>query len=264
MKNPRTYGNPPFRIVVVHGGPGGGGEMAPMARELQDGWGVLEPLQTETTLEGQVEELKVQLDGSADLPAVLIGFSWGAWLSFIVVARHPELAMKLVLVGSGSFESSYAKRIQTARLSRLSTEERAEHDSILELLGDPDAEGKDTAFARLGALASKTDTYDPIDWESDESDTNGGGENEFHTVLAEAQALRRTGELLELGKQVRCPVVAIHGDYDPHPVEGVRGPLSSVFDDFRVILLKNCGHKPWIERQAKDQFYDALRAELQL
>jgi len=32
---------------------------------------------------------------------------------------------------------------------------------------------------------------------------------------------------------------------------------------FRLILLKNCGHKPWIERQAREAFYSTLAAELQ-
>ena len=29
--NPRTYGDAPFRVAVIHGGPGAAGEMAPVA-----------------------------------------------------------------------------------------------------------------------------------------------------------------------------------------------------------------------------------------
>jgi pimeloyl-ACP methyl ester carboxylesterase len=57
-------------------------------------------------------------------------------------------------------------------------------------------------------------------------------------------------------------VVAIHGDYDPHPAEGVQKPLSAILENFRFILLKNCGHKPWVERQARDRFYAVLKVEL--
>lgn len=57
MKNLRKYGKPPFNIAVIHGGPGAPGEMAPVARELSSYCGVLEPLQTEASLEGQVREL---------------------------------------------------------------------------------------------------------------------------------------------------------------------------------------------------------------
>jgi len=75
MKNPRTYGKAPFNIAVIHGGPGTGGEMAPVARELASGWGVLEPFQTAVSLEGQIEELRTILEKYGDLPVTLIGFS---------------------------------------------------------------------------------------------------------------------------------------------------------------------------------------------
>ena len=84
----------------------------------------------------------------------------------------------------------------------------------------------------------------------------------FQRVWGEATELRRSGRLLALGKQLQCPLVAIHGDFDPHPAEGVQEPLAAVLERFRFILLENCGHKPWIERQAKDAFYMALEAEL--
>ncbi|MCJ7681778.1 MAG: alpha/beta hydrolase, partial [Candidatus Aminicenantes bacterium] len=40
--------------------------------------------------------------------------------------------------------------------------------------------------------------------------------------------------------------------------EGVDGPLSSVLADFRFILLPQCGHRPWIERYARDRFFKIL------
>ena len=67
-----------------------------------------------------------------------------------------------------------------------------------------------------------------------------------------------TRELLERAGRIRCPVLAIHGDIDPHPVEGVRKPLSLVLDDFRLVLLENCGHTPWRERRARERFYEVL------
>lgn len=61
MKNVRTYGTAPFQVAVIHGGPGAPGEMAPVARELSLLCGVLEPLQTKTTVAEQVEELATVL-----------------------------------------------------------------------------------------------------------------------------------------------------------------------------------------------------------
>jgi pimeloyl-ACP methyl ester carboxylesterase len=259
MKNLKVHGKSPFRVAVIHGGPGAAGEMAPAARELSSGWGVLEPIQTKASLEGQIQELRTVLERNASPPVVLIGFSWGAWLSLLVAAHHPTLVRKLLLVSSGPFEERYAAGIEGTRLSRLSEEERTEVESLFEILDDPTAQDKDQAFARFGALFSKADAFDPIESESEvvryEPDI-------FRAVWSEAAELRRSGRLLRLAEDIRCPVVAIHGDYDPHPAEGVEKPLSRILKDFKFILLSNCGHKPWIERQAKDRFYEILKKEL--
>jgi pimeloyl-ACP methyl ester carboxylesterase len=259
LENLRTYGKAPFSLAVIHGGPGAPGEMAPVARELASGWGVLEPLQTAASLEGQVEELKTVLERNGDLPITLVGFSWGAWLSFIVAAKCPAIVKKLILIGSGGYEEKYAAGIQETRLDRLSLEERTEVKSLIEGLGNPAVEDKSIAFARFGALFSKADAYDPIVYESEVIDYQA---DVFQSVWKDAAELRRSGKLLRLGKHIKCPVVAIHGDYDPHPAEGVQKPLSAILKSFRFILLKNCGHMPWIERQARDKFYEILQEEL--
>lgn len=46
MDNLRIYGKSPFKVAVIHGGPGATGEMAPLAHQLSSKRGVLEPLQT--------------------------------------------------------------------------------------------------------------------------------------------------------------------------------------------------------------------------
>jgi pimeloyl-ACP methyl ester carboxylesterase len=237
--------------------------MAPVARELAADGGVLEPIQTATSLEGQIEELRTLLEAYGDLPVTLIGFSWGAWLSFMVAARYPPIIKKLILVGSGPYEEKYVARLRETRLSRLREEERMEFECILRRLDDPTAEDKDTLLSRLGALVSGTDQYDPIPEDSDRSNPVGNrGGDLFQSVWKDAAQLRRSGKLLELGERIQCPVVAIHGEYDPHPAEGVEKPLSALLERFRFFLLKNCGHKPWMERQARDEFYSILKKEL--
>ena len=259
MNNLRKYGSEPFSVVVVHGGPGAGGEMRAVACELAGMVGVLEPIQTAASLQGQVEELKTVLETDGDVPVRLVGFSWGAWLGFIVAARYPAVVEKLILVGSGPYEEKYAARIQEVRLSRLSEQERAEFETIVGTISESAFVDNSTALARLGALALKSDAYDPEIDKSEEIDFRA---DIFQRVWAEAAEMRSSGKLLELAKDIQCPVVAIHGDYDPHPVEGVQKPLSEILKSFRFILLKNCGHKPWIERQARDEFFRVLQEEL--
>ncbi|MHA2233271.1 MAG: alpha/beta fold hydrolase, partial [Candidatus Hodarchaeales archaeon] len=73
MDNPRIYGEAPFIVAVIHGGPGAPGSVAPVARELSSEWGVLEPFQTANSLEGQIQELAELLDEHGDQPITLIG-----------------------------------------------------------------------------------------------------------------------------------------------------------------------------------------------
>jgi pimeloyl-ACP methyl ester carboxylesterase len=259
MNNVRIYGKPPFDVAVVHGGPGAPGEMAPVARELAKAHGVLEPLQTASTLQGQIRELKTILERNGHLPITLIGHSWGAMLSFIFVAQCPSLAKKLILVSSGAFEDKYAERITVTRLSRLTEEEIIAVDSLSRTLDDPNAEHKNRVFAELGNYMSRADSFDPLPYESEIIECQY---DVYRSVWKDAQEMRTSGRLLALGRQIRCPVLAIHGDYDPHPPEGVRAPLSGVLKDFKFILLEKCGHRPWLERAARERFYAILEQEL--
>lgn len=235
--------------------------MAPVARELSSSQGVLEPLQTAVTLEGQVQELKAVLEKKGDLPVTLIGFSWGALLIFIFTTWYPSYVKKLILIGSGVYEEKYARNIMSIRLSRLSQGEKAEALSLMDTLNDPCIEDKNAPMARLGKLISKADSYDPLPHDSEILECQYAISQ---SVWGQAIRLRSSGKLLEMGKRIECPVVAIHGDYDPHPPDGIKDPLSSVLQDFRFILLEKCGHYPWIERGARDRFYDILKKEVSL
>lgn len=257
MENLRKYGRKPYTVAVVHGGPGAPGEMAPVARELSSDWGVLEPLQTKDSVDGQVAELYEVLKTNADWPVALVGHSWGAWLSFITSARHPEIVRKLVLVASGPFEPRYAENIVGERLNRLAEAERIEALEIVAKIND--AADKDKLMMLLGALFSQADAYDAFPHE----DGGLGFSYDINDrVWRQASGMRASGKLLELGRKIRCPVMAIHGDDDPHPAEGVREPLSRVIRDFKFTLLVKCGHEPWRERFARDEFYEILRKEI--
>jgi len=258
MRNPRRYGPPPFTVAVVHGGPGAPGGMAPVARELSSTMGVVEPLQTSDSLEGQVEELKAIL-GEEGSPFTLVGWSWGAWLSILVASGHPHLVRKLILVGSGPFQEEYATSIMPTRMRRLEGDEQDEVTMLLDKLESRASKDRDALMTRLGTIISRADSYESVRSEEEPL----GSQYEIHRrVWERASEMRRSGELLEAVKGIECPVVAVHGDFDPHPYEGVMDPLSELLPDFRFILLRRCGHTPWIERHARDEFFRVLRSEI--
>ena len=259
MPNLRIHGEKPFPVAVVHGGPGAAGEMAPVARKLASARGVLEPLQTATTLEGQVEELKSVLEENGALPVTLIGFSWGAMLSYILTSRHPRLVKKLILVSSGVYEEKYAAGIMETRLGRLGEEAREEVLSLMATLDSPAAEDRNMTLARLGRLLAGADSYNPLPGDDEVLEYRY---DIFQKVWGQAQEMRSSGRLLEMGRSISCPVVAIHGDDDPHPGAGIKDSLAGVIKHFRFIRLEKCGHYPWREREAREYFYKALENEV--
>jgi len=262
----RKYGSDPFRVAVIHGGPGAAGSVAPIAQKLGETRGVLEPLQTAKSLDGQVEELQRVVEQNATIPVVLIGHSWGAWLSSLVTAKYPELVRKLILVGSGPFEEKYVQVIAENRLRRLSQDEKEEFLYIVDLLNKSEIPDSHVSLSRLGELARKTDSYDPIEIPEDTNalDFIDNSGEIYQGVWPQAARLRQTGELLRLAATITCPVLAIHGDIDPHPAEGIREPLAASVKDFRMIMLEKCGHDPWCERHAMDKFYEILEHELSI
>ena len=154
--------------------------------------------------------------------------------------------------------------ISSNRLSRLRPEEAQEFASLERRLSDPGEGGKDALLARLGELAAKADSYDPIPDGSQPGDRFPLRAEAFQAVWEEAAGLRRDGRLMEIVRRVRCPVTAIHGEYDPHPAEGVARPLASVLDSFRIYRLPRCGHTPWAERYVRDRFFALLEHEITL
>lgn len=180
---------------------------------------------------------------------VLVGWSWGAWLCCLLAAAHPEIAAKLVLVGSGPFDAAHAEATKRNRQARLTAEERAEMAGFSASLQDPER------LRRTLDLLEKADAYaadgaDPPDITFDRAIHEG--------VWRQAADMRRSGELLERVAEIRCPVLALHGDHDPHPAAGFEGPLAARLTAFRFVLIARCGHKPWAERFARDAFFAAL------
>ncbi len=265
MHSVRRHGNAPYSIVMLHGGPGACGEMAQPARELcaLTGRGVLETQQCAHSINAQVEELAGQLKSSATAPVTLAAYSWGAWLALIFCARHPQLVKKLLLISCGPLEQKYAAAVESTRMSRLDSEQQRDWAASLKALGAgvPDSHRK-ILLHRLHELTAVCDCFDPLPPEDANADAVDFRSDIFEKVWPEACELRRSGELLECARRIVCPVTALHGNFDPHPSEGVRKPLSELLQNFKFIELENCGHVPWRERRAHDEFMRLLSAEL--
>jgi len=154
LQDVRQYGKIPCRVVVLHGGPGGAGEVEPFARELgYMGYDVLEPFQTRQSVGGQVDELRSQIEQYCEPPVVVVGWSWGAWLGCLLAAQHEDSVRALILVGSGPFEARYATAIRTTKKARLTNDELAELLALRPNAGNP------ADVARFIELSDVADTF---------------------------------------------------------------------------------------------------------
>jgi len=258
--NIRKYGDPPYKIAVIHGGPGAPGYMAPVARELAKIAGVLEPLQTEDSVDGQILELNNMLIEQANMPLTLIGSSWGAVLALLVAARKELEIKKLILVGSAVFDAASSTSIETRRLSRLDEKQRRHFDIIKSKLDFAQKEDLPNLAREWGDFFFDTDTYDPLTRDLEVIEV----QYELNVkVWSEFASMRdRPGYLRSEFSKIDIPTVVIHGEHDPHPIDGIRPFLESCIPDIRFYILPECGHYPWIERQARERFFDILIEEI--
>ncbi|MBY9077103.1 alpha/beta hydrolase [Paenibacillus sp. HN-1] len=260
----RLYGTPPYKVFLVHGGPGAPGEMSPVARRLGGSMGVAEQLQSKRSLSDLIEELKSDIEDYSTVdhstePVVLVGYSWGAWLSYIFAAEYPRLVRKIILVSSGPFEASYAAEIMKTRLSRLNDYEKKQVEALEQQLAE-EGPTRNDVLMQYGKLLSQADSYAPILLDTNEEVQVDVAA--YQSVWSEAALLRSSGELLKFAPRISCPVTVIHGDYDPHPAKGVIEPLRAVIGNLKYMELQNCGHTPWKEQLAKEIFYKMLQQEL--
>jgi pimeloyl-ACP methyl ester carboxylesterase len=261
MKNLRKYGKGPFEITVLHGGPGAPGYMAPVARELSEVFGgVLEPLQTADSLDGQIEELREILASYVEKSAILVGSSWGAVLALFTAARNKDLTKKLILVGSAVFDAQNSSRIESIRLQRLDEKTRARLENLKKEMNQARPEKLKRLAKEWGDIFFKTDVYDPL---TNDMEVMEVQYDIFEKVWPEFVILRdRPGYLESEFSKIEAPTVVIHGDYDPHPLDGIRPFLRKCLGNVNFHILAECGHYPWIERRAREPFFKILRKEI--
>lgn len=258
----RNYGTAPFHIAVVHGGPGALGDMGDLASQMHEQWGVgvVEPIQSQDTIAGLLREMKTQLSDTCCFPVVLIGHSWGAWLSALFAQAYPLLVHKLILIGCAPLMPEYVAQIEQNRVKCLTDVERQAYHGLCEQLSQENFQDKDRALAKLGALVESTDSY-CIEQTGDDFSIHTDGV-QYQAIWEEAAAKRASGELLARFIEVQDKITFIHGETDPHPLDGLLIPLQA--NAQRVHVLQKCGHTPWREKYAKAKFFELLRNEISL
>lgn len=257
----REYGTSGPLVILLHGGPGAPGYMAPLARELADAFRVFEPLQRGSgalplSVARHVEDLHeiVEPMSPPDRPA-LVGHSWGAMLALAYAAAHPDNVSSIVLISCGTFDPAAREKLDATRAERMDDALRRRLNSLADEVPDPDE--------RLQAWAKLTlpiYSYDVM-------------ENDLELVACDMKAFRESWQdMLRLQDEgvypasfssIRVPVLMLHGASDPHPGAMVRSSLEPHVKSLEYREWERCGHYPWMERAVREEFFKVLRLWLE-
>lgn len=249
-------------VAVLHGGPGAPGSACSLARALADQYTVIEPLQrraggTALTVARHVD------DHAALLPArvAIVGWSWGAMLGLSYAAAYPERVTHLALVGCGTYDEASRARYRQRMADRLG-DDGALLDALTRQLDEATEPGVQRALlAELGELAERAQSVDPIPHPdaTPHPDANLPMDAAGH-VETWADVLRRQASAKEPAAfaAIACPVRMFHGRDDPHPGSAIRDTLRRHIPQLGYTEFDGCGHRPWLERQARGEFLRAL------
>ena len=244
----KLYGHP--NKIVIHGGPGAPGSVSSLARDLDD---CIEIYNYGQTIKAQLQEIHEIAEEFKMKTPVLIGHSWGAWLAFLYAAKYPT--SKIVLIGCGVFQESYLDIMNQRREQKLTSDELTDVDVFFSRI----AKNEEIDMSYFGRLMTKMDSYELGHYDDELLFFDAKG---YQMLMDELRILRKSGALLEMNKAIHAEVVVIHGKDDPHPYEGVVEPFNEVGLNYRVHLIDRCGHVPWCEKYARDEFYQIIKEEL--
>jgi pimeloyl-ACP methyl ester carboxylesterase len=228
---------------------------------LADPLHVLEPWQrwssgVQLTVDRHVEDLAgvISRDIPGDKPA-LVGVSWGAMLALVFTSRYPDRVSALALVGCGTFDRRARRRLQDTLAQRTSPELKAK---LAELDSRFPDEGERLAQAHrlsdsLYTYCRAADAEDPVE----HFDPKGQVETWDDMVR-----LQESGVYPARFVSIQCPVLMLHGSYDPHPGPLIRDSLKPYIPHLEYREFERCGHSPWIEAHARDGFIAELRSWL--
>jgi pimeloyl-ACP methyl ester carboxylesterase len=256
----RTYGISGPTVIVLHGGPAAVGEAAPIARGLAPPFHVLEPWQRGSsgellTVARHVADLHelVQTRCLGSGPA-LVGESWGAMLALAYTAAHPQSAGPIVLVGCGTFDP-VARAHMTAIL-----EERMDGGLRRQMERLP-AEHPDAGerLQRQFELTRSLYLFDPIVADASDEETPSFDIRAHSETWADMIRLQEAGIYPAVFAAIESPVLMLHGAYDPHPGRMIRASLQPYLSKLEYREWANCGHKPWMEKAVREEFFMVLR-----
>lgn len=267
------YGLAEPPVILIHGGPCIPGPMRSLGDQLKDSCHVIEYYQrgaADSPSDGQygMDESAGDLHSLVTAvcqgqPPVLIGHSCGAVLALVYAARYSQACRKAILLGTGPLDKAGWDSFQSRIISRITSDNNRK--TYVKSCGETKraATVEEAARIRLSTYPLVPDAC----WTREPSCLSLLTCAEvapliIHLTAVDYEARAENNLLVPILSSIACPVVAIHGDYDPIPHESVLPLLKQHIPSFRAHLLSGAGHFAWIEHEAGPKCIQILKEEI--
>jgi pimeloyl-ACP methyl ester carboxylesterase len=159
----------------------------------------------------------------------------------------------LALIGCGTFDPASRARMKALIAGRSDDAIRRRFAEI-EAVADPDERLRLRAAALQPIYA-----FDPVTSDLEIAACDARGHDE---TGADAMRLQAEGVHPRAFAAIRCPVLMLHGAFDPHPGAMIRASLLPHLPQLEYCEWDRCGHDPWNERAVREEFFARLRSWL--
>jgi pimeloyl-ACP methyl ester carboxylesterase len=175
-------------------------------------------------------------------------------LALAYAAHYPETLAALVLIGCGTFSLASRAEFEARLEARLTPADRASLAQIKESKADPDRR-----LAARSRLMARVYGHDVEEVADAVASVDALAHQE---TWADMVRLQREGIYPAAFAVIGVPVLMLHGDEDPHPGRLIHEDLRTYISHLDYQELPKCGHSPWLERQARQLFFETLYAWL--
>ena len=257
-------------LVVVHGGPGlahdylfaSFSRLAKMRRLVfydQMGSGRSQGFRPDDKV--GMDELVEELEGVRKDFGLerfdLAGQSWGAVIAIHYAIRYPQNVKRLLLLEPAPGSSDYLPAFQKTIMDRLGSEDK---EALAGYAKDPGLASDPVPFRKWMNLRFKAYYFDPAKQDMGKLDYfDGERVKKFFASSAMFGPYLMNFDLYEAMKGIACPVLVVHGEYDPIPTAAVeRMALSLTNAELKIV--RESGHFVHVEKA--EEYFIAIEAFL--
>lgn len=255
-------------LIVLHGGPGLTKEylLPAMQRLAVNNFVIFYDQRGSGEFEGEISDRTVSIEKfTADLDAVrkhfglekvmLLGHSWGAMVAMQYAIANPKHVSKLILSNSIPADREGFSLFVSEWVNRMTPL----WDKISETVASKAFADKDPeemwGFNRLIFTKYLVDPNKIDELELKMSRRALQNQSKVYQVFQEG-FLKESFDLCPSLKKLQIPTLVIHGDDDIVPIQTAKTLHDSIKGaDF--IVLKNCGHFPFIEQP--NEYFSAIK-----